>query len=69
MIAHLPKHWVAGICLEDEWRGEFYATSDELIQWCEDEMQDELVVLLVLDLCEAQKVYEDWWEKVKNETL
>ena len=63
-IPHLPNHWVAGICKEEEWVGEFYATSDELLQWCEDEMHDELVVLLVLDLCEAQKVYEEWWESL-----
>jgi hypothetical protein len=65
-IAHLPKHWVAGIYKEEEWVGEFYATSEELLVWCEEAHQDELVVQLVLDLCEAQLVYEEWWEKLNN---
>ena len=63
---HLPEHWVAGIYKEDEWVGEFYATSEELLVWCEDEHQDELVVQLVLDLCESQLVYEEWWNKIRR---
>jgi hypothetical protein len=67
MIPHLPNHWTAGILKEDEWVGEFYATPQELLVWCEEEYQDEAVVSLVLDLCEAQQVYEEWWERMKDE--
>lgn len=68
MIPHLPKHWVAGVYSkeEDVWKGEFYATCDEMLIWCEEEHHDELVMCLVLDLCECQKIYEEWWEKVRN---
>jgi hypothetical protein len=65
-VPHLPKHWAAGILKEDEWVGEFYATPQELLVWCEEEFQDELVVQLVLDLCDSQKVYEEWWEGVRK---
>jgi hypothetical protein len=66
MTPHLPKHWVAGICVEGEWQGEFFATADELLLWCEEQYQDEQVVLLVLRICDAQEIYQEWWEKVKN---
>ena len=66
-VAHLPSHWVSGVYKEEEWIGEFYATPDELLIWCEEEYQDELVVKLVLDLCDAQKVYEEWWGKLQEE--
>lgn len=67
MTPHLPSHWVAGIKIGEEWKGEFYATAEELLEWCEEQMHDEPVVCLVLDLCDAQKVYKEWWEKVKSE--
>lgn len=66
MIPHLPKHWVAGLYVEGEWRGEFYATAEQLLVWCEQEYQDEPVVLLVLRICDALQVYEDWWESIKD---
>lgn len=66
MEKHLPDHWVAGIYHNEEWYGKFYATSEELLVWCEEEHHDEPVILLVLDICECLKVYEEWWNKVKR---
>jgi len=63
---HLPEYWVSGIKKEDEWVGEFYATPEEMLVWCEEEYQDELVVQLVLDLYESQLVYKEWWDKVRR---
>lgn len=67
MEPHLPKHWVAGVYKDGEWYGEFAATADELMTWCQDNAEHDYAVEdLVLRICECQLVYEEWWERVQK---
>ena len=65
-MKHQPSHWVAGILKDEEWYGNFHATPDELLKWCEEENDDPAVWSLVMDLCECQEVYQKWWEGLEK---
>ena len=66
MIAHLPEYWVAGLFTRDEWHGDFCATPQELLDWCENGGYDEGVTDLVLQIAECQLVYQLWWDNIKG---
>jgi hypothetical protein len=68
MQTHIPDYYVGGLWLDHHeiWLGEFCATSHELFRYAETSCNDELQYIVVLDMIEAQQVYEKWWKKIKN---
>jgi hypothetical protein len=63
---HQPDHYIAGICIEDQWIGEFYATNEELLEYAitNDSLGDP-ELQLIDDMIEAQLVYSKWWERIR----
>lgn len=66
---HIPNYYIAGIYIhrEDAWVGEFAATNDELVDYGLQADLNELEMILVSDMVEAQEVYQNWWENVRRE--
>lgn len=66
-IAHQPDYYIAGICIKDQWIGEFHATTEDLMEYAiTSEGIGEPEMLLIDDMIEAQLVYKQWWERVSN---
>lgn len=58
---------MGGIYLSEttEWIGNFHATPDELFEWAAEEA-DDAVISLIMDISDAQQVYERWWNGIKG---
>lgn len=66
---HIPNYYIAGIYIhsEDTWVGEFAATNDKLVNYGLQADLNELEMILVSDMVEAQEVYQNWWENIRRE--
>ena len=62
-LPHIPSYYVAGVFshLQEEWIGDFIATSNELLEFGTspniDDPQAEIIGMMI----DCQQVYEEWW--------
>lgn len=67
---HKPENYIAGafIHTKEEWHGDFEATAGELFHYAEHDVRTVEEYSMVLDMLEAQQVYELWWDKARKNT-
>jgi hypothetical protein len=68
-MKHEPTLYVGGVYLSelDEWRGEFYASQRELLDYAEHDVSTVAEFDIVMTMAIAQYEYEAWWRKIRNE--
>lgn len=65
--AHRPHVYIGGVEVVGHWIGEFEVDTEEIMHYCETEVDDTRMWDLCMRMAICIEEYQQWWDRVRKE--